>query len=177
MAQARVKRPVIGAIYSARDDLHVYGYSGRYGGDIRNPASYTLFDFITPLQDYVVDLYYTMDLPIDTTTAGSGLGLEVSIQNKTIYEWQSSLPYEKGYINTRMGWPGGQQIQVISKNTTQNNTQDRYAHFIGRALPNLMPQDTDKAVGGGYEWEGKRPPKGSAPISIKDLWVATQGMI
>ena len=177
MAQARVKRPVIGAIYQARDGMHVYGYSGQYGGDIRNPASYTLFDFITPLQDYLVDLYYTMDLPIDLTTPGGGLGLEISIQGTTVYEWQSNLPYEKGYINTRMIWPGGQQIQVLSKNTSANNNQDRYAHFVGQGLPDVLGQDTDKAVGGGYDWQGNKPPTGATPINIKDLWIASRGLI
>ena len=175
MAQARVKRPIIGAIYQARDGMHVYGYSGPFSPDLHVPATYTMLDFITPLQDYLVDLYYTMALPVDTTQ--DGLGLIISIQGKTVFEWQSTTPYEKGQIHTRMIWPGGQDINVLSKNTSNNNTQDRYVHFIGQALPNVMGQDTDKAVGGGYDWKGKPPPKGASQINLKDLWVATQGVI
>jgi hypothetical protein len=175
VSQARVKRPIIGAIYGARDDQHVYGYSGNVQGDVRLPASLPYLDFITPLQDYLVDLYYVEGAPVDTTTADSALGLEVKIQDETVLSWQPSLYSSTSTpMNIRQVWPGGQQIQITRLNTTQNNTQISNCSFVGMALPDVLGQDTDKAVGGGYNWPGNRKVTNTSQLNMKDLYVASR---
>ena len=171
MSQARVKRPIVGGIYTARDDTHVYGFSGSFSADIHAPATYTMFDFVTPLQDYLVDLYYSMALP-DNIIEG-GLGLQVDIQDETVFKWQSTTPYEKGVFHTKMLWPGGQSVKVFSLNTNENNAQERQSHFVGVALPDILGQDTDRAVGGGYNWSGSQSGSNAPPINMKDLYVAS----
>ena len=112
-----------------------------------------------------------MALP-DVPIAG-GLGLQVDIQDETVFKWQSTTPYEKGVFHTKMLWPGGQGVKVLSLNTNENNGQARQSHFVGVALPDILGQDTDRAVGGGYNWSGNQSGGNAPPINMKDLYVAS----
>ena len=175
VSQARVKRPIIGAIYQARDDAHVYGYSGDKLGDITQPAEITYMDFETPLNDYLININYAEGPPFDEITPLSALGLRVSIQDETVFRWQPSLySSDNTPMSFKMIWPGGQQIRISRLNSNGNNSQISSVSFVGLSLPDVLGQDTDKAVGGGYNWPGNQKRGNPPQTNLSDLYVASR---
>jgi hypothetical protein len=113
-----------------------FSYSGVVFGDVSAPASIQLI-FIpnTGLRDTLVQVQPFYGVP-NTTGSGTSLGIEIKLNDVTIVKCQ---PYtEATYdINDKLFnlfIPRQSKLEIISLNTSGNNTQDRGCNVIGYYL-------------------------------------------
>lgn len=112
-----------------------YSYSGVVFGDVSVPASIQLI-FIpnTGLRDsyVIIQPFYGKEI---NYSQGSQLGLEVKLDDVTIIKTQNE--YESR-INSDESFnifvPRQSKLEVISLNSTNNNTQERGCNIIGYYL-------------------------------------------
>lgn len=113
-----------------------FSYSGVVFGDVSVPASIQL-NLIpnTGLRDSLIQILPYEGLII-STSVNDGLGLEVKIDDVTIYKNQArqigNAPSVDNTINLFV--PRQSKLEVLSINTSGNNTQERGANIIGYYL-------------------------------------------
>ncbi len=114
-----------------------YSYSGEVFGDVSVPATIQMV-FIpnTGLRDSYVNIQPFMGRPI-TDNSGDGLGIEVKLNDTTIYKSQTYRGNRWNLTNDNpiiLFIPRQSKLEIISLNTTNNNTQIRGANLIGYYL-------------------------------------------
>jgi hypothetical protein len=114
-----------------------YSYSGVVFGDVSVPASIQLILIPnTGLRDSYVNIQSFCGQPI-TDNNNDGLGIEVKLDDTTIYKSQTFRGNRWTLNNDNpiiLFIPRQSKLEVISLNTTNNNTQERGANLIGYYL-------------------------------------------
>ena len=116
-----------------------YSYSGIVFGDVSAPATISMILIPnTGLRDSLVQIEPFFGVPV-VDTAGNGLGIEIKLDNVTIYKSQTqraNIGYRGMQIenNTQIFVPRQSKLEVISLNTSGNNTQERGCTLIGYYL-------------------------------------------
>jgi hypothetical protein len=114
-----------------------YSYSGVIQGDVSVPATIQL-NFIpnTGLRDSLVQIQPYAGYAIGYTLA-DGLGVEVKLDDVTVYK-STIGRLDQGGINAfeiiNLFVPRQSKLEVISLNTSGNNTQERGANLLGYYL-------------------------------------------
>jgi hypothetical protein len=116
-----------------------YSYSGVIQGDLSVPTSINLVLIPnTGLRDSLVQIQPFFGVPV-SSTVGEGLGIEVKLDDVTIFKSQVNYPSpdDRGMQienNTQIFVPRQSKLEIISLNTSGNNTQDRGCTLIGYYL-------------------------------------------
>ncbi len=112
-----------------------YSYSGEVFGDVSAPATISMILIPnTGLRDSFILVEPFYGQPISATT-GEGLGIEVKINDVTVINNQSSRhPYDIIHNTFSIFVPRQSKLEVISLNTSSNNTQIRGCNLIGYYL-------------------------------------------
>ena len=110
-----------------------YSYSGTIFGDVTVPASIQMVLIpSTGLRDSYVKIQPFYGNPI-LSTVGSQLGTEVKLDDVVVYNTQSMYPYgDRDHFELFI--PRQSKLEVISLNTSANNTQIRGVALIGYYL-------------------------------------------
>ncbi len=110
-----------------------YSYSGIIFGDVSAPATIQM-NLIpnTGLRDSLVYIQPFYGIPVSGTT-GTQLGIEVKLDDTTIYKAQTgrSTDFNQVDNNIQMFIPRQSKLEIISLNTSGNNTQIRGANLMG----------------------------------------------
>jgi len=112
-----------------------YSYSGEVFGDVSAPATIQMI-FIpnTGLRDTILQVQPFYGQP-STSSTNNALGIEVKLNDITIIKEQ---PGNGGNYRGNETWsvmvPRQSQIEVISLNTSANNTQIRGCNVLGYYL-------------------------------------------
>jgi hypothetical protein len=110
-----------------------FSYSGIIFGDVSVPVTIQL-NFIpnTGLKDSVIRVipFYGA---IATSTGGQQLGLEVKLDDTTIYKSVGYRDYDasKDQDGFQLFIPRQSKLEVISLNTSGNNSQERGCNILG----------------------------------------------
>jgi len=109
-----------------------FAYSGYVVGDVSAPASIELLNIPnTGLRDSWVKIqpFYGLE---QSTTAGQQLGFMVKINDETIVKSQTHFtsPNDNGGI-VELFIPYQSKLEIISLNTSANNTQERGVNVVG----------------------------------------------
>ena len=115
-----------------------YSYSGEIFGDVSVPTSISMILIPnTGLRDSYIELYpFYSDLI--SGTAASALGIQVKLndtvilKSKQYYGGNQAIQQDSELVNLFI--PRQSKLEVISMNTTGNNTQIRGANLIGYYL-------------------------------------------
>lgn len=115
-----------------------YSYSGSVSGDVSVPASIQLILIPnTGLRDSLIQINPYFGQPV-TASANTGLGIEVKLNDTTIYKAQAeeqTARQEQIVSNTiPLFIPRQSKLEIISLNTSGNNTQERGCNVIGYYL-------------------------------------------
>ncbi len=112
-----------------------YSYSGSIFGDVSAPATIQLILVPnTGLRDSYVFIEPYYGVPVNTANA-SAPGIEVKIDNVTVIKNQANRQNNDMSHNTfRIFIPRQSKLEVISLNTSANNTQERGCNVIGYYL-------------------------------------------
>ena len=119
------------------DGSRFYAYSGVVQGDVSVPATITLISIPnTGLKDSFIEIQPFFGSVI-SSAGGAGLGLSIQIDDIEIME----LSYEQGDfgkfdhdVTPKLFVPRGSKLEVISNNTSANNTQTRGCTLLGWCL-------------------------------------------
>ena len=108
-----------------------YSYSGIVFGDVTVPASINLV--LIPnigLRDSLVQVTPFAGQPI-TASSNTGLGIEIKLDDVTIYKSQAERYWD--FIDSPISIfvPRQSKLEILSLNTSGNNTQERGANLIG----------------------------------------------
>jgi len=112
-----------------------YSYSGMLFGDVSVPATIQMI-FIpnTGLKDSLIQVLPCFSLPADDT-AGQGLGITIKLDDVEIYKSQPAIQRRNTVTNTiPLFIPRQSKLEILSNNTTGNNTQTRGCTVIGYYL-------------------------------------------
>ena len=112
-----------------------YSYSGVLFGDVSVPATIQMV-FIpnTGLRDSLIQVLPFFGLPADDT-AGQGLGITIKLDDVEIYKSQPAIQRRNTVTNAiPLFIPRQSKLEIISNNTTGNNTQTRGCSLIGYYL-------------------------------------------
>ena len=117
-----------------------YSYSGVLFGDISAPATIQLI-FIpnTGLRDSLVQIQPFFGRPI-ASTAGTGLGILIKLDDVEIYKIQAedNASLAEQFMRVQniipLFVPRQSKLEIVSLNTTANNTQERGANLLGYYL-------------------------------------------
>lgn len=121
------------------DGTKYYQYSGIVFGDISVPVTIPLISIAnTGLRDSLVQIEPFFGVPV-VDTAGNGLGIEIKLDDVTIYKSQTqraNIGYRGMQIenNTQIFVPRQSKLEIISLNTSGNNGQERGCTLIGYYL-------------------------------------------
>ena len=112
-----------------------YSYSGVTFGDLSVPTTIQLV-FIpnTGLKDsyIVIEPFYAAPV---TRSNAQQLGIEVKLDDVTIYKSQRGGPNDEGrQLSINLFIPRQSKLEIISLNTSGNNAQERGAALIGYYL-------------------------------------------
>ena len=112
-----------------------FSYSGSIFGDVSAPASIQLILVPnTGLRDSLIQVLPFFGTPIDDT-AGQGLGITIKLDDVEIYKSQPAIQRRNTVTNTiPLFIPRQSKLEIISNNTTGNNTQTRGCTLIGYYL-------------------------------------------
>jgi len=111
-----------------------FSYSGVVFGDVSAPASIQLILIPnTGLRDTLVQIYPNFGLPVITST-GNQLGISVKINDVEVIHEQDNLAYAHSSTPFQLFVPRQSKLEVISLNTSGNNTQKRNCNLIGYYL-------------------------------------------
>lgn len=117
-----------------------YSYSGSVSGDVSVPASIQLILIPnTGLRDSYIKLEPYFEQLV-SGASGASLGIEVKIDDVTVikarqfYHGSSSNISGAGAETYDLFVPRQSKLEVISLNTSANNTQERGANIIGYYL-------------------------------------------
>ncbi len=112
-----------------------YSYSGTVFGDVSAPATIQLI-FIpnTGLRDTLIELQPFYGRPVTESVAGQ-IGISVKLDDVEIYRSNGNDYRPPSYTEQiRLFIPRQSKLEVISLNTSDNNTQLRGANIIGYYL-------------------------------------------
>ena len=113
-----------------------YSYSGIVFGDVSVPASISMVLIPnTGLRDSYIQIQPFFSTPI-SASAGNSLGLEIQIDNTTILKQAykddtDSLDSNNTII---LFVPRQSKLEILSLNTSGNNTQERGVNLLGYYL-------------------------------------------
>jgi len=113
-----------------------YSYSGEVFGDVSAPATISMILIPnTGLRDSLVYVQPFYGIVASGTT-GTQLGIEIKLDDTTIYKAQSgrSTDFNQVDNNIQLFIPRQSKIEIISLNTSGNNTQIRGANLLGYYL-------------------------------------------
>ena len=112
-----------------------YAYSGVVFGDVSVPATIKLISVPNSgLRDTFLRIMPFYGLPASVAT-GSGLGISVKLNDVEILNDQANRhDYVSDHGSYDMFIPRQSKIEIISLNTSANNTQTRGANAIGYYL-------------------------------------------
>ena len=116
-----------------------YSYSGVLFGDVSVPATISMILLPnTGLRDSLVQIEPFFGVPV-VDTNDNGLGIEIKLDDVTIYKSQAkraNIGYRGMQIenNTQIFVPRQSKLEIISLNTSGNNTQERGCTLIGYYL-------------------------------------------
>ena len=113
-----------------------YSYSGEIFGDVSAPATISMILIPnTGLRDSLVYVQPFYGIVASGTT-GTQLGIEIKLDDTTIYKAQSgrSTDFNQVDNNIQLFIPRQSKIEIISLNTSGNNTQIRGANLLGYYL-------------------------------------------
>ena len=113
-----------------------YSYSGEIFGDVSVPTSISMILIPnTGLRDSLVYVQPFYGIVASGTT-GTQLGIEIKLDDTTIYKAQSgrSTDFNQVDNNIQLFIPRQSKIEIISLNTSGNNTQIRGANLLGYYL-------------------------------------------
>ena len=112
-----------------------YSYSGEVFGDVSAPATIPMITIDnTGLRDSLIQLQTFFGLPISTSAANQ-LGLQIKLDNKVVVTQQGRQSTLDGvYDAYNLFVPRNSKLEVISINTSGNNTQIRGANVLGYYL-------------------------------------------
>ena len=116
-----------------------YSYSGIIFGDVSAPATIQMV-FIpnTGLKDSLIMIEPYYGVPV-STTSGSALGIEVKLDNVTVIKQQANRYGASGDDTSslrefKLFVPRQSKLEIISLNTSANNTQTRGVNLLGYYL-------------------------------------------
>ena len=112
-----------------------YSYSGVVFGDVSVPSSIQLMLIPnTGLRDSYVVIEPFYAAPVTRANA-TQLGIEVKLDDVTIYKSQRGGPNDEGrQLAINLFIPRQSKLEIISLNTSGNNAQERGAALIGYYL-------------------------------------------
>lgn len=113
-----------------------YSYSGEIQGDVTNPASIQL-NLIsnTGLRDSYLNIQPFLGKPLSDGD-GDALGIEIKLNDVTVFNSQGVI-MDRTQLSLNpiiLFAPRQSKIEVISLNTTNNNTQIRGCNILGYYL-------------------------------------------
>lgn len=114
-----------------------FSYSGEKFGDVSAPATVQL-NFIpnTGLRDSVTIIQPYFDKPT-TTSNNEGLGIEIKINDVIVYNSQIGITPQTPTLTMnpiQLFIPRQSKLEIISVNTSGNNTQIRGCNVLGYYL-------------------------------------------
>jgi hypothetical protein len=112
-----------------------FSYSGVTFGDVSAPATISMILIPnTGLRDSLVqfDPYYVSKNA--NTTLANQLGLQININDVTVYKDTSYFQGASPQNDVQLFVPRQSKLEVISLNTSANNTQERGVNVIGYYL-------------------------------------------
>ena len=109
-----------------------YSYSGVIQGDVSVPASISMILIPnTGLRDTYLRIQPFYGLPV-SVTSGSGLGVSVKLNDVEIINDQANRhDYVSDHGSYDLFIPRQSKVEIISLNTSANNTQNRGVNAIG----------------------------------------------
>jgi hypothetical protein len=112
-----------------------YSYSGEVFGDVSVPATISMILIPnTGLRDSLIVLQPFYSQPVGLS-ANDALGIMLKINDVIIYNSQMTYSYRpQQQFETKYFVPRQSKLEVISLNTSGNNTQERGANVIGYYL-------------------------------------------
>ena len=116
-----------------------FSYSGEIFGDVSAPATIQMV-FIpnTGLKHSLIMIEPYYGVPV-STTSGSALGIEVKLDNVTVIKQQANRYGASGDDTSslrefKLFVPRQSKLEIISLNTSANNTQTRGVNLLGYYL-------------------------------------------
>ena len=114
-----------------------YSYSGVLFGDVTVPATIPMITIAnTGLKDSYVKIQPYFALEVASAPNNSFLGVLVSLNDNTIVKTQYTravIEHDK-FITIELFIPRQSKLEVLSLNTSANNTQERGVNLIGYYL-------------------------------------------
>ena len=115
-----------------------YSYSGILFGDVSAPATIPMINIdSTGLKDSLIQVLPYSGQPVNDSSDES-LGIQIKIDDVTVYKQQNKGIPKYGEINIenniQIFVPRQSKLEIISLNTTDNNTQERGCTVIGYYL-------------------------------------------
>jgi len=111
-----------------------YSYSGIIFGDVSVPASISMITIDnTGLKDSYVKVLPYYGQP-QSGAGNTALGIEIKLDNISIYNSQRVDPDNAREWPPEFFAPRNSKLEIISLNTSQNNTQTRGVNLIGYYL-------------------------------------------
>ena len=116
------------------DGSRFYAYSGIVQGDVSVPATITLIDIAnTGLKDSFVKIQPSYG-EIISATDREHLGISVLIDEIEVINTQKYRAYDDMWESFELFIPRQSRLQVLSINTSSNNTQNRGCTLLGWCL-------------------------------------------
>tara|TARA_R110000822_G_scaffold103063_1_gene229603 strand:+ start:266 stop:649 length:384 start_codon:yes stop_codon:yes gene_type:complete len=114
-----------------------YSYSGELFGDVSVPATIPMITIDnTGLRDSLIQIQPYFGQLVNTSN-NEGLGIEIKLDNVTIFKnqiYQATIRSNQIENQLQFFAPRNSKLEVISNNTTGNNTQTRGVTLIGYYL-------------------------------------------
>jgi len=108
-----------------------YSYSGEVFGDVSAPATISMITIDnTGLKDSYVKVLPYYGQP-QSGAGNTALGIEIKLDNISIYNSQRVDPDNAREWPPEFFAPRNSKLEIISLNTSQNNTQTRGVNLIG----------------------------------------------
>ena len=122
-----------------------YSYSGVVFGDVSVPATIQLINIPnTGLRDSVVQIQPYFGTIVNTAySIDTALGLEIKLEDITVLKFEqfsltnwggAQLTSNESINNYSLFVPRQSKLEIISLNSTQNNTQERGCNLLGYYL-------------------------------------------
>jgi hypothetical protein len=115
------------------DGSRFYAYSGVLQGDVSVPASITLISIPnTGLKDSFIKIQGFFGLEASSSSSQQ-LGIKVLIDDIEVYDNQNFY-YSSDDATIELFIPRQSKLEILSSNTTGNNTQNRGCSVLGWCL-------------------------------------------
>ena len=111
-----------------------YSYSGEVFGDVSVPATISMITIDnTGLRDSYIQVMPFYGNLI-SGSAAQGLGIKIKLDNIVIVNEQANQNYLSGLEEFKLFAPRNSKLEILSLNTSGNNTQIRGVNLIGYYL-------------------------------------------